>query len=130
MNAPDKVDRNEDLWQWVENERQLDRKVRKINWFAWVATVTAVVLYGLAVLGRVSSLIRALVRDDVPIARQMPVILDALTPLIVVLGALSLLVAILSTIAMFLRFRTASLSEIQARLAAMESMLMKDPRKV
>ena len=37
--------------------------------------------------------------------------------------ALSLLVAVLSTVGVFLRFRTASLAEIQLRLAAVEQML-------
>ena len=34
---------------------------------------------------------------------------------------------VLSTIAVFLRFRTASLAEINARLTAMEEMLTREP---
>jgi hypothetical protein len=41
----------------------------------------------------------------------------------VVLGILSLLIARLSTVSVFLRVRTASLPEIQLRLAALEDML-------
>jgi uncharacterized membrane protein len=41
----------------------------------------------------------------------------------VVVGVLGLLVAILSTVGIFLRLRTASLSEIQLRLAALEEMI-------
>ncbi|HJP57674.1 MAG TPA: hypothetical protein VJ847_11690, partial [Gemmatimonadales bacterium] len=44
-------------------------------------------------------------------------------PLVAVLGVLSLLVAVLATVAIFLRLRTASLVEIQARLAALEAMV-------
>jgi hypothetical protein len=40
-----------------------------------------------------------------------------------VLGELSLLVAVLATVGVFLRFRTASLAEIQLRLAALEGMV-------
>jgi hypothetical protein len=41
----------------------------------------------------------------------------------VVLGVLSLLIAVLSTVGIFLRLRTASLTEIQLRLAALEQVL-------
>jgi len=44
-------------------------------------------------------------------------------PLIGVLWTLSLLVSALTTVGVFLRLRTASLSEIQLRLAALEEML-------
>ena len=45
-------------------------------------------------------------------------------PTVAVLGILSLLVATLSTVGIFLRLRTASLSEIQLRLAALEEMIV------
>ena len=41
----------------------------------------------------------------------------------IVLGVLSVLIATLSTVGMFLRQRTASLAEIQLRLAALEELL-------
>jgi hypothetical protein len=44
-------------------------------------------------------------------------------PLFIVLGFLSVLIATLSTVGVFLRLRTASLTEIQLRLAALEEML-------
>jgi hypothetical protein len=44
-------------------------------------------------------------------------------PLFDVLWKLSLLVAGLSTVGIFLRLRTASLSEIQLRLAALEELV-------
>ena len=56
----------------------------------------------------------------------LAIALDFALPLITVLGVLSFLVAVLSTVGVFLRFRTASLAEIQTRLAAMEEMLLKD----
>ncbi|HET8650890.1 MAG TPA: hypothetical protein VFL95_12670 [Gemmatimonadales bacterium] len=48
----------------------------------------------------------------------------AAIPFLITLGVLSLLVATLSTIGIFLRLRTASLSEIQLRLAALENLLL------
>jgi uncharacterized membrane protein len=44
-------------------------------------------------------------------------------PFIIVLGVLSVLVGTLSTVGIFLRLRTASLVDIQLRLAALEDML-------
>ena len=41
----------------------------------------------------------------------------------IVVGCFSVLVATLATIAIFLRLRTASLTEIQVRLAALEEMI-------
>jgi hypothetical protein len=49
---------------------------------------------------------------------------SAAIPFLITLGVLSLLVATLSTIGIFLRLRTASLSEIQLRLAAREDLLL------
>lgn len=45
-------------------------------------------------------------------------------PLIAVTGVLSVLIATVSTVGVFLRLRTASLAEIQVRLAALEQMLL------
>jgi hypothetical protein len=52
-------------------------------------------------------------------------VISTLMPLVAVIGFVSLLVAVLSTVGVFLRLRTASLSEIQLRLAALEGMLLK-----
>ena len=51
------------------------------------------------------------------------VVVGSTIPLIDVLWKMSLLVATLSTVAIFLRLRTASLTEIQLRLAALEEMV-------
>lgn len=45
-------------------------------------------------------------------------------PLVIALGILSVLIATVSTIGMFVRMRTASLHEIQLRLAALEEMIV------
>ena len=64
--------------------------------------------------------------EGYPPSVLLAIALDFALPLITVLGVLSFLVAVLSTVGVFLRFRTASLAEIQTRLAAMEEMLLKD----
>ena len=51
---------------------------------------------------------------------------EAILPIVIVLMILSTLIATLSTVGIFLRLRTASLQEIQLRLAALEAMLTRD----
>jgi hypothetical protein len=51
------------------------------------------------------------------------VVVGSAFPLLLVLGLLSVLIATLGTVGVFLRLRTASLLEIQLRLAALEEML-------
>lgn len=53
---------------------------------------------------------------------------DAALPLVAVVGVLSLLIATLGTVGIFLRLRTASLSEIQLRLANLEDMVRGERR--
>ncbi|HEY2164790.1 MAG TPA: hypothetical protein VGH04_12400, partial [Gemmatimonadaceae bacterium] len=48
---------------------------------------------------------------------------DSVLPLVAVVGVLAVLIATLSTVGVFLRLRTASLAEIQLRLANLEEML-------
>lgn len=118
--------RTTELWGWVEKEKRSDRTIRLISRIAWAVCLVAVVLYGVAVSLRVVGMFEQLNFQDAPRTAYFIVAFDTLLPLIWVLGVFSLLVAVLTTIATFLRFRTASLAEIQARLAAMESILMKD----
>jgi hypothetical protein len=56
-------------------------------------------------------------------AVQQVVVFQAMMPFIAVVGTLSLIVAVLCTIGVFLRLRTASLTEIQLRLAALEALV-------
>ena len=53
----------------------------------------------------------------------LTMLMNMIAPLLVVVGVTALLIAILSTIGMFVRIRTASLAEIQLRLAALEQVL-------
>lgn len=121
-----KADRTQELWSWIEGERVLDRRVRRVSKIAWIVTFVALLLYGARVLVNVVMMLGNVSGKGYPPGELVAVVLDQALPLITVLGVLSFLVAVLSTIGVFLRFRTASLAEIKARLAAMEEMLLKD----
>ena len=106
-------------WEAIENERKRDRTLRRVTVTAWTITVILVILMGVMVGTQVVQMARGALLGALP---WMSVIGVAM-PLVIVLGVLSVLVATLSTIGMFLRQRTASLTEIQLRLAALEGML-------
>jgi hypothetical protein len=86
-------------------------------------------LYGGAVIARVASTIQDLTSRNLPSGTILGIVLETMVPLIYVVGVLSFLVAVLSTIAVLLRFRTASLADIQARIAAIEHMLTDSSEK-
>lgn len=106
-------------WTAIDTEKRRDRFIRRVNAVAWTVTF-AVVLFIAAVIGMQVAHTMKLV--SVGMAEPTAVYWSAM-PLVVTLGTLSLLIAILTTVGMFLRLRTASLSEIQLRLAALEGML-------
>lgn len=126
MNRDARPDRTQELWSWIEGERVLDRRVRRVSKIAWIVTLVALLLYGARVLVNVVMMLSNASGKGYPPGELLAIALDQALPLITVLGLLSFLVAVLSTIGVFLRFRTASLAEIQTRLAAMEELLLKD----
>src|SRR5687767_13207965 len=116
---PNSTPRADQAWTLIENEKRRDRFIRRVNIACW--SVTFVIGLFVAVMVGVSLVnVTRLARvGAVPWAS----VLGSAMPLIDVLWKLSLLVAALSTVAIFLRLRTASLTEIQLRLAALETML-------
>jgi hypothetical protein len=109
----------EKAWALVETERRRDRFARRVCVAAWGATFVIALLFAAAIAVPVIQMLR-LVRVG---AAPWSSVAGALMPLLGVLWTLSLLVAALSTVGVFLRQRTASLAEIQLRLAALEEML-------
>jgi flagellar biosynthesis protein FliR len=103
----------------IEAERRRDRLLRRVAVSAWIITLVFVIALAVLVSFQVAQMARAAMVGAVPWMSVMGVAM----PLIIVLGLLSVLVASLSTIGMFLRMRTASLTEIQLRLAALETMI-------
>jgi hypothetical protein len=107
-------------WEAIERERRLDRGVRIVCGGAWGLTLGLTATYAVIVVQQALVVLR---RQQVGVAPEGAV-MAAVTPLIVTLGVLALLVAALSTVAVFLRFRTAALGEIQVRLGSLEAMLL------
>lgn len=110
-------DRQQEVWDAVDRERRRDRFVRRVSVVAW-STTTIILLVFAGFVGRDVAHMARLAEVG---AVRSDAVLDALMPLIAVIGSVSLLVAVLATVGVFLRMRTASLSEIQHRLAALES---------
>lgn len=107
------------VWAQVEREKRTDRLVRRMTIAAWAATLVLVVVFVVLAGLQVAEVVQARRLFPLP----WSVVGPAAFPLLVVLGLLSVLIATLGTIAVFLRLRTASLLEIQLRLAALEEML-------
>ena len=107
------------VWDAIEAERRRDRLLRRVAVSAWIITLVFVIALAVLVSFQVAQMARAAMVGAVP----WVTVIGIAMPLIIVLGILSVLVASLSTIGMFLRMRTASLTEIQLRLAALETMI-------
>jgi hypothetical protein len=112
-----------DVWAAIENEKRRDRRLRKISIAAWTVTFVIVLLFTVAIGLQVSQMVKLMgaALGEGPFG--MMALVGAAMPLFIVLGLLSVLIATLSTVGIFLRLRTASLAEIQLRLAALEEML-------
>jgi len=108
-----------DAWALVETERRRDRSLRQLCSAAWGVTVLVVLAYALIVGVQLAHVMRLRAVG----AASSDMVYATAMPLLIVLGVLSLLVATLSTVGIFLRLRTASLTEIQLRLSALEEML-------
>ena len=107
------------VWEAIENERRRDRLIRRVSITAWSITFFFVAILAVLVCMQVVQLAKGAAAGALPWIS----VFGAAMPLVIVLGLLSVLVATLSTIGIFLRLRTASLTEIQLRLAALEDML-------
>ena len=118
MNASD-TPGAERIWAAIENEKRRDRFVRRVATVAWSVTFALLLLLGVFAGLSVGQMVRAAMAGQLP---WMSVFGIAL-PFVVVCGVVSLLIATLSTVGVFLRMRTTTLNEVQARLAALERML-------
>lgn len=106
-------------WEVIEHEKGRDRFLKRVSVAAWTITFILVVILAVMVCVQVAQMAKGAMAGAVPWLAVVGVAM----PLVIVVGLLSVLVATLSTIGMFLRMRTASLTEIQLRLAALEGML-------
>lgn len=101
-------------WARVERDKRVDRRMRRLTIAAWTMTIIVVLIFGAATVIRLWGLMYL---------APWPLVVGAAYPLLAVLGVLSALIATLGTVGIFLRLRTASLTEIHLRLAALEEML-------
>jgi hypothetical protein len=110
---------HESVWTAIEKEKRRDRTLRTIGVAAWGLTFLVVLVFAAIMVLQIMEIQRMV---EIGMAPQRSVYLTAL-PLIGVVGVLSVLIATLATIGIFFRMRTASLIEIQQRLAALEAAL-------
>ncbi len=108
-------------WDAINADKRLDRIIRRVGVVAWVITALLLIAYGTMISIEAIRMARLVALGAM--GKEVP--LDVLSRFAAVLGGLSLLVAVLCTIGVFLRMRTATLAEIQLRLAALEDMLAK-----
>lgn len=103
----------------IDGETKRDRLARRVSIIAWSVTFLVLIGFG-AVIGQQVARAWRLTRVGV-----LPhgAVVEGLVPLFVVVGTTSLLLALVSTAAVFLRQRTASLADIQLRLATLEAMI-------
>ena len=110
------------VWKAIDEERRRDCVLKRVSIAAWSATVLFVAV--LILIGAVSA--AQMVRAAMAGAAPWATVLGTVIPVIIPLAMLTVLIAVLSTVAMFLRMRSASLHEIQLRLAALEDVLVRE----
>ena len=88
---------------------------------AWSLTFALVLLLGILVGMSAAQMLKAVLMGAVP----WSAVVGAVMPFVV--GVVALLIAALSTVGIFLRMRTDTLQEVQARLAGLEDMLASRP---
>lgn len=114
-----------ELEEILEQEKSRDRMTRRISITAWGVTIVTVLLYGMTVFFQTFQYL-----GYFNASRDVGIIFQSVTPLLIVIGTVSLLIAVLFTIGVFLRLRTASLKEIQMRLASLEGIIVAQEDKV
>jgi uncharacterized RDD family membrane protein YckC len=106
-------------WSRIEAEQRSDLLFRRLTMVGWIATglvVMVLIAFGIAQL----RFAMAMAGGG---AAPLGAFLGGLVPVLLAVGAFCALGATLATIGLFLRMRSASLHEIQLRLAALEDLL-------
>lgn len=114
---------HDEVWDAIDREKRRDRTLRRIAVAGWSVAFLALLVVGVQAGMAALRALQAWGSSLVSSGEVFAVVLNELMPLVFVAGALSLLIATLATIGVFFRLRTASLAEIQLRLAALEEML-------
>ena len=122
MNAKSEARRG-DVWNQIDKDRRHSRLLLFVIVAAWSVVFLMVLVYGALVFIDVWEAWGIWSRGGAPSSY----VIEQLFPLVIVVGIVSILVATLSTIGALVRSRTATLGEIQLRLAALESILRAQP---
>lgn len=112
-------------WSRIEAEQRGDRLFRRLTIVGWSATGLVVVL--LTAFGVMQ--FRFAVQFAEGGAAPLGALLPSQVPVVLAIGAFCALAATLATIGLLLRMRSASMHEIQLRLAALEDLLTQVPPK-
>lgn len=107
-------------WEAIEQDRKYDRLIRRVSVAAWSVTFVVVLLLVVVAAFQVRTAANFL---GGPGGLGLMAAVGVAMPALFAVGGLAVLVATLSTVGIFLRLRTASLHEIQLRLAALEEAL-------
>ena len=114
---------HDEMWNRIDQEKDRDRALRRVSSISW--GITFFILFLLSV--RVGVQVYGIMGDwgsGLSGTQRFVFAFNALLPLLGVVGGISLLIGTLSTVGIFLRLRTASLGEVQLRLAALEEILL------
>lgn len=115
-----RTESTERAWQAIDLEKKRDALIRRVGVLGWGAAVICLVLLGVIFGWKTIIFVKYALTGVYGWLR----VLEVLMPLVVIVGVFGILVGILATALAFLRLRTASLSEIQLRLAALEDLLL------
>lgn len=107
------------VWAAIESEKRRDRFVRRVAIAAWSVTFALLIILGVFAGLAVAEMVHATMLGQLPWMSAY----SALLPFAVICGVVFVLVATLATVGVFLRMRTTTMHEVQARLAALEQML-------
>ena len=113
----------EEMWDRIDQEKDRDRALRRVSAVCWGITFFVLFLLTIRVGFELHRLL-GVWGDGLSGGDRFVIAFRTVMPLLGVVGGISLLIATLSTVGIFLRLRTASLGEVQLRLAALEDMLL------
>lgn len=107
-------------WEAIDQDRKRDRLIRRVSVVAWSVTFVVVLLLVVVAAFQVRTAVAFLGNSG---GVGLMAAIGIAMPALFAVGGLAVLIATLSTVGIFLRLRTASLQEIQLRLAALEESL-------
>jgi hypothetical protein len=111
------------MWALLDEEKRREAVLRRISKGAWTTAFLVVLAFTIIWAVYIVQMVQFTGLSRLPDREN---IIHAAIPLFVALGFMSVLVATVSTVGVFMRFRAASLSEIQLRLAALEDVIMSE----